>query len=439
MGPVFAIALKDIRLLLRDKAGLFFTFIFPILIGVFFGTIFAGGGDGPSKIGIAVVDQDGSDGSRLLIEDMKSGKSFDPLLVPDREEAVTMVRRGKKAAVVVIPKGYGDAGANLFGGQVASLELGTDPSRGAEGGMIRGLLMELAFKRFGDTFADPTKMRGMAKTARMQAQIMEAITPDSKRDLDSFYANLDTALASAEKLSANDDKKPAAPGEATKPAPAAAFGPMALKEIDIQPAERFGPKNSYSVTFAQAIMWGVVGCCSGFAVSLLAERSSGTLVRLRLSPLGWSRVLAGKALACFGTTMLVGALMVVFAVAVFRVRPVSWPLLMVAMVCVGACFVGIMMLLSVIGRKTGSGQIGWSIMLVLTMIGGGSIPLFVMPAWLQTASGISPVKWAILALEGGLWRGSSLAEMALPCGILLAVGVVGFVVGAKMFARDEGV
>lgn len=43
-------------------------------------------------------------------------------------------------------------------------------------------------------------------------------------------------------------------------------------------------------------------------------------------------MLAGKALACFGTTMLVGSLMVVFAVGVFGVRPVSWAMLVVAMV-----------------------------------------------------------------------------------------------------------
>ncbi len=438
MRPVLAIALKDIRLLLRDKAGLFFTFIFPILIGVFFGTIFAGGGDGPKKIAVAVVDLDNSPGSRELLEDLKASPAFDPLTVPTRDEAINLVRRGKRAALVVIPKGYAESAGNLFTGQTAQLELGTDPSRGAEGGMIRGLLMELAFKRFGDTFADPKKMRDMAGTARLQAKLMQAITPDSKRDLDDFYGNLDTALASAEKLAANDDNTPEAKAAAQRANPAARFGPMNIKDIEIQPAERFGPKNAYSVTFAQAIMWGVVGCCSGFAISLLTERNSGTLVRLRLSPLGWGRVLMGKALACFVTTMLVGALLITFAVLVFRVRPVSWPMLTLGMTCVGACFVGIMMLLSVIGRKTGSGQVGWSIMLVLTMVGGGSIPLFVMPAWLQTASGISPVKWGILAIEGGLWRGSTLTEMALPCAVLLAIGTITFTLGTTLFSRDEG-
>jgi ABC-2 type transport system permease protein len=50
-------------------------------------------------------------------------------------------------------------------------------------------------------------------------------------------------------------------------------------------------------------------------------------------------------------------------------------------------------------------------------------------------SNVSPVKWGILALEGALWRGFTLGEMAVPCLVLLGVGVTGFAVGARLF-RD---
>ena len=61
-----------------------------------------------------------------------------------------------------------------------------------------------------------------------------------------------------------------------------------------------------------------------------------------------------------------------------------------------------------------------------------------MPPWMQTLSNVSPVKWAILALEGAIWRGFSLGEMALPCGILLGVGVVFFAGGVRAFRWMEG-
>ena len=70
----------------------------------------------------------------------------------------------------------------------------------------------------------------------------------------------------------------------------------------------------------------------------------------------------------------------------------------------------------------------------MSMLGGGMVPLFVMPPWMATASNASPVKWAVLAFEGALWRGFGLAEMALPCAILLAVGAP-FALGARHVPR----
>lgn len=65
------------------------------------------------------------------------------------------------------------------------------------------------------------------------------------------------------------------------------------------------------------------------------------------------------------------------------------------------------------------------------------VPLFVMPAWMRTLSDISPVKWSILALEGAIWRGFSLSEMLLPCGVLLAFGACFTILGMLRFATTE--
>ncbi len=63
------------------------------------------------------------------------------------------------------------------------------------------------------------------------------------------------------------------------------------------------------------------------------------------------------------------------------------------------------------------------------------VPLFIMPPWMTTAANVSPVKWAVLAFEGAIWRGFSAAEMLLPCGILPAVGAVCFAIGARAFRQ----
>ena len=44
MNPILVMALKDLRLLFRDKLGAFFIIGFPILMGLFFGCTLDSGG-----------------------------------------------------------------------------------------------------------------------------------------------------------------------------------------------------------------------------------------------------------------------------------------------------------------------------------------------------------------------------------------------------------
>jgi ABC-2 type transport system permease protein len=65
------------------------------------------------------------------------------------------------------------------------------------------------------------------------------------------------------------------------------------------------------------------------------------------------------------------------------------------------------------------------------------IPLIAMPDWMLTVSHVSLIKWAVLALEGAIWRGFGPADMLLPCGILLTAGIVSFAAGSRMLQRFE--
>ena len=62
MHAILAIAIKDLRLLARNRATLFFTFIWPILMAVGFGLMFGGDGE-RAKMRVLVVDQDLTPGS----------------------------------------------------------------------------------------------------------------------------------------------------------------------------------------------------------------------------------------------------------------------------------------------------------------------------------------------------------------------------------------
>jgi ABC-2 type transport system permease protein len=206
--------------------------------------------------------------------------------------------------------------------------------------------------------------------------------------------------------------------------------------VDVTPEES-GPRSTYEIMFPSAVLWAMLTCVLTFAIGIVTERESGTLLRLHLAPIGRGQVLAGKALACFltGLAVAVGLLAVGrLALGVRIVNPVGMAL---AVLCTTWCFTGIMMFASTLARThQGAAGATWGILMPLAMIGGAMVPLIAMPPWMLTLSNISPVKWGIWALEGAIWRDFTLAEMLVPCVILLGVGAVGFAAGVKLMSRQ---
>lgn len=423
MRAIVTLAMKDLRLLARDKGGLFFTAGFPVMMAVFFGTIFGGGDDEDSSVPIAVVDEDRTDTSRDFAQRLDRATELDAIRTT-RAKARALVRTGKRTAYVVLPAGFGRARAHTFAGEPATIELGVDPSRRAEAKLLEGVLTRYAFESL---IGDRRESQRTVKESLAAARVDPRMDPGEKADLVRFLGEMDRFL----------DARPTT-GDAGGGASGggAGFSPIEIRSAAVAPA-RSGPKNPYAVSFPQGILWAVLGCAATFGIGIVVEREKGTLARLRTAPISAAQILAGKALACWLAIVAVETGMLLLARVAFGVRPISLGLLAVVIPSIAVAFVGIMMLLSVVGRTERSAAgIGWAVVIVMSMFGGGMIPLLFMPSWMRALSSASPVKWAILALEGAVWRGLSPTEMIVPCGILLAVGVLGFLVGARAFRRE---
>lgn len=414
MSAILAMARNDVRLLLRDKAGFFFTFFFPLLFAVFFGVITSGFGGGDGALGIVVVDEDATQGSADFVGRLERAPEVE-VTPATRAEAEEMVRKGRRAAYVAIRPGFGNSIRRVFWGESGVLEVGIDPSRKAEAGMLQGVLMRYAWERVSSVFTDREAMRDSQEEAKRAA----ADDPVMSGLLTAFFGSLNTFL----------DATPKGEGGFQ------GFEPVRVETREVA-LRRSGPKNAFDVSFPQGIVWGIMGCAAVFGIALVVERTRGTLLRLRVAPLTMRAILAGKALGCFLTVVCLQALLLAVAILLFGVRPASAPLLALAILCSAACFVGIMMLLSVLGRTEASASgIAWGILVLLAMVGGGMIPLFAMPPWLQTVSHLSPAKWVVLSLEGAIWRGFTLGDMLLPCAVLLGSGAAAFAAGVALFRR----
>jgi ABC-2 type transport system permease protein len=439
MGTILTLAAKELRILCRDRFALFWILAFPVIYAVFFGVIFgdSGGGGSSGRISLALVDDDRSELSAALVARLADHESVSvaragedgagEVLLSDLEAAREAVRFGSRTAYVRIPAGYGDEPYALFGagdGDAPGLELGIDPSRQAEAGFLQGVLMESLFSGMTDRFTDKDAMASDIAKAKAGIADADDLSGTQKLVLSTFMSALGSFLDQVDL----DVLEEGGPGGMTDP----------FEVVDVARERGNQPRSPFDITFPQCLAWGLMGVALGFAVTIVRERTGGTLLRLKIAPISRARLLTGKAVACFVGCLFVMVFLMGFGVAVMGLH-IDQPLLMLLpMVCTAICFTGLMMVASVMG-KTEQAVAGasWGLMMPFAMIGGGMIPLIAMPEWLVSVSDISFFKWAIYAMEGAVWRGFGLGDMLVPCAALLGFGVVFFAVGVSVFRRLE--
>ena len=430
MRAVLAIARKDLRVMFRDKGDVFFTFVFPVLMAALFGYVFSGSQAGGTRITLALVVESDSRVAAGMAEDLANDPSFDVQRAASREAALAAVRAGTATAAVILPATMQQGVDTLFaGGGGMPVEAVFDPSRRAEAGLIQGKLNELAFRQFPKLFADEAQMSRMFDS--MRASI--ARSPDLGATQKLAGAAMAAALESFAKSMAPKDGD----GAGGAGGGAASWSPVRVN-LEELPARAGAPRSSYDVSTPQGMVWGIAGCVGAFASSLVLERSRGTLARLRLAPITRVHLLAGKGLACFVTALLVEALLITLAVLAVRVQVAQPGMLVLACVLSAFAFSGLAMLIAGFCRTEAEANgAGRGALLLLALIGGGTIPLFFMPPVLQTLSYASPFRWAVIAIENPLWRDVPTAAQAGPLTVLACLGAGGFVVGARLGAMRE--
>lgn len=159
---VLVVALNDLRLLVRRRADAFFVFLFPALFAAFFAQVVSGGGGRPVPV-VVVAEGDGP-----LTRPLTDALLADPGLKAvqaDLPEALDRVRRGRAAAYV-----------RLRG--AAPIELGVDPVRRGEVGLLHGVVLrraaEVAAARAG---ARGAALAGVQVVERSVEASLRPITP----------------------------------------------------------------------------------------------------------------------------------------------------------------------------------------------------------------------------------------------------------------------
>ena len=430
LRALVSLALKDLKLFFGDRRALLFTFLTPIAIATFFGFLFSGDSSSErGKILVAVVDQDRSAVSRAIV----AGLSGDENLQVAEEAAETVrdkVRKGKTDVAVIFPAGFGDAAVRaLFGGAAKpGLPLLYDPSHSMESGLVRGLLTQYVMESVSKEAMTGSAGRQSIEESLVALDEDTRMKPEDKKSLQGMLQGISKwqgrqveAQSSGEQL------------------PAGGMGiPFQAKEEAVTSGSgvRY---NGYAHSFAGMGIQFILFAGIELGVGILLERKTGLWKRLRAAPVSKLTLLCGKASSGTLISLMCLAGTFGFGMIVLGIR-VHGSLLGFFALCVASALMASAfgLMLAALG-KTPNATRGIAILavLLLVMLGGGWVPAFIFPAWLQRATLAVPTRWAVDGLDAVTWRGLGFGEVAPAIGVLLGFTLLFAAVAVWRFRWEE--
>jgi ABC-2 type transport system permease protein len=403
---------KDLQLFISDRRAVIMSFVAPIAIASFFGSIFSGNPDGArARIAVALVDQDRSAVSTAIVAAAQADANL-AVTTPAADEARAAVQRGSITVAVVIPGGFGDAsGRALFAGRDRpELTMWYDPSHAMELGLVRGILTEHV----------------------MQAVSREMFSGDSGRRLvDETLQNLETSgMPQGQAASLREMLKAVqgfyASGTASGGAGAQGFSmPYSVRDEAVTSGSTV-LYNGYAHSFAGMGIQFLLFAAIDLGIGILLERQRGLWKRLRSAPVSRVALLGGKAAS--GTIISLLSLLVSFGFAMIvfgvRIQGSVAGFVAVAVSCAIMAATFGLLIASIGGTPNATRGVAILAVLLMVMLGGAWVPTFIFPAWLQQLTVVVPARWAVDGLDAMTWRGLGFTEAVLPTAVLLGFAVV---------------
>jgi ABC-2 type transport system permease protein len=414
---------KDLAVFFADRKGAAMVIVVPTVLGILMGTIFDGD-DGPNPLEIGVVDDDHGAEVADLVRRLDAEASL--VVVPMTEaEAREKVEGGDLGVAVHFAAGCSTKltpQAMFLPGDRGGLTLWVDPSRQTEADIVTGLLTKTMMESVFSKVGDPAEQRRMFTELRAGL----GAEAEARPELAKF---LEDGGAFAEE---NDARQKAEPGKG---------GGMALEpplSVKAEPLVAAGPTagfNSYAHTFAGMLMQFLLFSASAHAKGLFAERSNGTLDRLRMTTASRTSILLGSATA-LGVVSLVATALVFGVGALFFDIEMRSGALAFSLVALGqAALVGsfALLLAGLAHSEKQLDAIGTLVILTLCFVSGAWVPSFMLPSFLHAVGPLVPTRWLLDGMAGATWRGPGLGHALTAAGALLAFSAVFSFIGVRRF------
>ncbi|WP_449389094.1 ABC transporter permease [Chryseobacterium lineare] len=384
---------KEILLLKRDIGGIVIIFVMPLLLIITITLIqdstfknLEG-----SKIPIIFIDNDKSEVSKNIKQELESSKSFELLTNFTEKSAQDAVFGGDYQMAIVIPEHLTkDINSNIDSkvqAIVSSFGLENDSS---------------AVKKMVSKAKDIHLYFDPATNIGFKNNVMNAVNKmvfeiENKK----IYKAFQDQLGTTENLAENKNL-------------------ISFKEITPKKGKMDVMPNSVQHNVPAWALFAIFFIVVPLSINLVKEKSQGTSVRARISPTPYFIHILGKTFTYLIICVIQFLLMV--AVGIYLFPYMDLPQfdvtgkmfqLIVVTIFAGLAAIGFGVLLGTIAdTQEQSAPFGATSVVVLAAVGGIWVPVFLMPEFMQTIAKFSPMNWGLNAYYDIILRNSGIAGIA---------------------------
>jgi ABC-2 type transport system permease protein len=373
--PAVVIAGKDLRRGLKSRSLLLTAVVGPLVLGLIMSLAFGDGGG--SDATIAVVDLDGTEVSRGIVDGLVADLADGPVtVVTDQTDARRAVADERVDAAVVIPAGYTES----LTGDPSTIEVVRNPDRAIPGEIAAAVADELATRSDLVRAAASTASAVGAGAASFEG--LDAVSPAISVRVEDLSQSFDAPLY---------------------------FGPLTI------------------------FLFLAMGTA---ARGLVREDREGTLDRIRAAPVSPTTIVTGSSLGVFVQGLVASFVVYGVSTVLFGASwgsPLEVSVVLVAMV---VAISGLAAVIVALARTEAQAE-GWNnaAAFLLGILGGAFFSGARFPGLLGYLGALTPNSIAMRALIELGPGGRTLLDVVPLLAALVAIGVVSVVVGGRILRR----
>lgn len=420
---IFAIAVKELKILCKDWEALALLFAMPMFFIVVMsfaleGVYGAGGKNHPIKL--LVVNQDPGPQAKEAITDLRQLEGL-TLIEEDKglplniDKAEQLIRTRKYPLALVFREDFSDRivqGTKASDEKRASVSLMVDPAMNQQ--MVAPL---------------QGAIKGLLERRALLAQLPQRIKEASSRLPGSFF----DLHPLAQEIQKQFEKRFSARDVMDKETEGVVF--EIISPIGLE-SGRWPTVIEQNVP--ACAIFGVFFIVLTLASSFIQERKDGTFQRILTSPLSKGTLFIGKLVPYYLLNLIQIALMFLVGVVIFGMNLGNLPALVLVSMALSLSANGLGLLVAAFG-KTEAQVNSLAVLLAITLgaLGGMMVPTFIMPEYLKTLSLFTPHAWALAGYHDIIIRGLGTKDILNEMFVLLGFASIFFVIALWRFRFDK--